>query len=362
MTIYLLGAFLLSMVCGAFFTPAILDFCKRKKLYDIPNERKVHTKAIPRLGGISFFPSMMLAFSIMLVIMAHTKAEESSINIWSASYLAGLAVIYIVGIVDDLIGLKAMTKFTAQIFSACLLPMTGLYINNLYGLFGIYEIPEFVGIPLTVFLIVFIDNAINLIDGIDGLASSVSLLAMGGFLAYFVHYGVFMNTYSILVAGMMGALVAFIYFNMFGTTERNTKIFMGDSGSLSLGFTLGFLAVKTAMDNEEAWAFRPEAVLVPITLLFVPTVDVVRVTFYRLFHHRPVFDADKNHIHHKLMQTGMSQHQALFFILVLSSVIIATNYTLFPDCPTTLILALDIVIYSLVNLWMNRQIKKVANA
>jgi UDP-N-acetylmuramyl pentapeptide phosphotransferase/UDP-N-acetylglucosamine-1-phosphate transferase len=157
MIIYLLGAFWVSLICGLVFTPLILDFCKRKRLYDIPNERKVH-----------------------------------------------------------------------KIATACLLPFAGLYINNLYGMFGIHEIPYWLGVPLTVFIIVFIDNAINLIDGIDGLAASLSFLALSGFLAYFVYNDVFVYTYTIIVAGMMGALVAFAYFNLFGKAERNTKIFIGD--------------------------------------------------------------------------------------------------------------------------------------
>ena len=240
MTIYLLGAFLLSLICGLVFTPIILDYCKRKKLYDIPNDRKVHKNAIPRMGGISFFPSMITAFIVILTLVPITDEHTLPVTIWSAIFMMGLFLIYITGIIDDLIGLNATTKFAVQIFTGCLLPFAGLYINNLYGLFGIYEIPNYIGIPLTVFMMVFIDNAINLIDGIDGLASGLSLLALMGFLAYFVHYEVFVHTYSILVAGLIGALIAFSYFNLFGSAERNTKIFMGDSGSLSLGFTLGF--------------------------------------------------------------------------------------------------------------------------
>lgn len=359
MTLYLLGAFFFSMICGAIFTPLILDYCKRKKIYDIPNDRKVHSTAIPRLGGISFFPSMILAFCISLVFLSWENPNSLPINIWSASYLVGLAIIYIVGIIDDLTGLNASTKFTAQIFTACLLPLTGLYINNLYGLFGIHEIPNYIGIPLTIFIIVFIDNAINLIDGIDGLAGSLSLIALSGFLYYFIHYDVYSYTYSVLVAGLIGALLVFLYFNLFGKPEKNTKLFMGDSGSLSLGFTLGFLAVKCAMDNGNIWPQRPEALLVPATLLFVPAADVVRVTLYRLFHHQPLFNADKNHIHHKLMKTGLNQHQALLAILALSIAICLLNVVLYlpAGLSPTLILFIDITVYCMANACINLQIK-----
>ena len=203
-------------------------------------------------------------------------------------------------------------------------------------------------------MMVFIDNAINLIDGIDGLASGLSLFALIGFLVYFNYYDVFMHTYSILVAGLIGALIAFSYFNLFGSAERNTKIFMGDSGSLSLGFILGFLAIKCASNNPTIWPPRSEALLVPITLLFVPMADVVRVTLYRLIHHKPLFAADKNHIHHKLMRSGMSQYQALLTILGLAVAYAAINFGLYPLLNFTWIIVVDVLIYSLVNVCINQ--------
>ena len=361
MTIYLLGAFILSLACGAVFTPAIIDFCKRKNLYDLPSGRKVHHYAIPRLGGISFFPSMVLAFAACLIVISTNGGIDHPFSIWSASYLVGLGIIYITGIVDDLIGLTAKTKFLAQIIAASLLPLSGLYINNLYGLFGIYEIPYWTGVAFTIFAIVFIDNAINLIDGIDGLAGSISLLALGGFLGYFVSHEVFRYTYTILAAGMMGALVAFLYYNIFGKTEKNTKIFMGDSGSLSLGYTLGFFAIKTAMDNPAVWfTMRSDGFIYPLVLLFVPIADVVRVSFYRLFHNKPLFEADKNHIHHKLMHAGLSQHQALVFILAFSVVIYAISYLLYGQLPSTFIVIIDMLLYTIVNFILNIRIKAIS--
>jgi len=360
MIIFLLGAFILSMVCGLIFTPLIIDFCKQKNLYDIPNERKVHKKAIPRLGGISFFPSMLIAVVIILLFFPTTEKNTLPINIWTIVFLMGLLLIYAIGILDDLVGLKPTTKFFVQIITASLLPFAGLYVNNLYGLMGIYEIPAYVGIPLTVFIIVFIDNAINLIDGIDGLASGLSLLALCGFLVYFIHYEVFMNTYCILVAALMGALVAYSYFNLFGKTENNTKIFMGDSGSLSLGYILGFLAIKCAMDNTLVWPYHHDGLIVPITLLFVPTADVVRVSLHRLIHHQPLFSADKNHIHHKLMRTGLTQHQTLAFILIMALCYILVNSLLYPIVSLTGIVIIDIFLYCMVNVCINSKTKATA--
>ena len=121
MILYLLVAFLLSTICGFAFTPAILDFCKRKNLYDIPNARKIHKTSVPRLGGISFIPSMMTSFVVLLSFFAYSREQQIVVNIWSAGFLIGAMILYIVGIIDDLIGLNAKTKFSAQIASACLL-------------------------------------------------------------------------------------------------------------------------------------------------------------------------------------------------------------------------------------------------
>ncbi len=357
MTIYLLGAFILSTLCGFIFTPLILDFCKKKKLYDIPNDRKIHKNAIPRLGGISFFPSMLTAFFVILLFIPTIEPYTLPINVWTVLFLVGLLMIYCVGIIDDLVGLNATTKFFVQIITASLLPFAGLYVNNLYGLFGVYEIPYNIGVPLTIFIIVFIDNAINLIDGIDGLAAGLSMIALIGFLCYFIYYGVYTNTYCIMIAGMIGALLSFSYFNLLGKIERNTKIFMGDSGSLFLGYILGFLSVKCTMENSLIWPTRQDSLIVPLTLLFVPIADVVRVTLHRIYHMRPLFLADKNHIHHKLMRTGLTQHQTLLFILIIALCYIGLNSILYYLIPLTLIVIIDALIYCIINIGINLKIK-----
>ena len=149
----------MSIVCGFIFIPLILNFCEKKGLYDLPNERKVHKNAIPRLGGISFMPSMLVAFvAALLMSDNYTGERQVTMSLWSCFFLVSLLLIYGVGIIDDLTGLGAKTKFTVQIMAACLMPLSGLYINNLYGFCGINEIPAWVGMPLTVFIIVFIDD------------------------------------------------------------------------------------------------------------------------------------------------------------------------------------------------------------
>lgn len=347
MTIFLLLpllAFLLSVVCGFVSIPRILDFCKRKNLYDIPNARKVHKNAIPRLGGVSFLPSMVIATLIALVVLTYNyRGGKLEINTWAVSFAIGLILVYAVGLVDDLIGLPPMTKFIVQIIAAVLLPLSWLYINDFYGFMGFYSIPYYIGMPLTVFVLVFVMNAMNLIDGIDGLSGSLSLIALAGFFYCFYREGLLV--YCILIAGLSGVIVAFLYFNIWGNAEKGQKIFMGDSGSLTLGYILGTLLVKFSMNNPNVMPYRRESMLLAVTLLMVPTFDVVRVILVRMLHRKPIFNADKNHIHHKLMRAGLTQHQALIVIIALALFFIVLNFSLYNFIPATLIIAIDVVIY-----------------
>jgi len=347
-----IGAFLISMFCGFVTIPLILNYCKDKKLYDIPNERKIHTSQVPRLGGISFMPSMILSFIIALIVLRYqNQGQKIEINLWSLYFMISLILIYAVGIVDDLIGLGSNIKFLVQIISASLLPLSGLYINNLYGFFGIYELPFWIGAPLTVLTIVFIDNAMNLIDGIDGLCASLSLLALVGFLHFFWHEGLYI--YCILVVGLAGVLIPYLYFNVFGKTEKNLKIFMGDSGSLTLGFILGFLLVKYTMVNRAVMPFCETRMPIAFSLLIVPTFDVVRIIIHRIKIHQPIFKADKSHIHHKLMRAGLTMHQVLIFIILLAITFLIINALLYPLIGFTMIFLLDIVLYTMFHVTLN---------
>lgn len=347
-----LGTFLLSMVCGFVFIPIITKFCLDKKLYDIPDSRKVHKKPIPRLGGISFVPSMLLTSVIVLFIMNKDLNNNNniSVNLWSVYFCISLFIIYFTGIIDDLIGLNAPVKFTAEIVATIIMPIAGLYINNLYGLFGIYGIPFWIGAPLTVLVMVFTCNAINLIDGIDGLSASLTLIALTGFFIGFYRDDMFF--YCLMIISLMGVLMPFLCYNMFGNIEKKQKIFMGDSGSLSLGFILGFLAVKYCMDTPRV-AYNPLRIMWSWTLLAIPCFDVVRVFFYRIKNHRSPFQPDKNHIHHKLMACGLSQHLALAVIISLELLLIGVNAIISSTISQSIILIIDILLYSVANFTIN---------
>lgn len=351
-------AFLFSTVCGFVFIPLILNFCKEKNLYDIPNSRKLHKNAIPRLGGISFLPSMLIAM-VLSIAVANNQGQggnQVTFSLWSLYFFISLLLIYGVGIIDDMIGLSAKSKFVVQIVASSLLPFSGLYLNNFYGFMGIDEIPCLIGAPLTVFVIVFISNAINLIDGIDGLAAGLSLIGLGGFLFCFMREGIL--AYALLIAGLMGVLIPFLYFNMLGSPDRNRKIFMGDSGSLTLGFILGFLVVKYSMDNPNVKVWHDDCLLLSYTFVIVPVFDVVRVSLLRICHRRPIFEADKNHLHHKMLRMGLTQHQVLVCILLLALGFIVFNALLHQVIGGELIVGIDIVVWIIFQQFVNMGIRK----
>lgn len=356
-TTYIIIAFMLSACCGLIMIPALLRFCQKRKLYDLPNIRKVHHTLVPRLGGTAFMPSMALSASIVIVVISLTGNNHKIVlSTWSLAMMLSAMIIYCVGVVDDIFGLDAKVKFTMQIIASAIIPFCGLWINNLYGLFGIHEIPAYLGMPLTVFLFVFIDNAFNLIDGIDGLAATLAILALIGFIYCFSPYDLI--AYEVMIAGLIGILVSYLRYNLWGNAEKGNKIFMGDSGSLTLGFILAFLFVKAIAVNPNVMPMSTRRVLIAYSLLIIPTYDVVRVVLHRLRWKKPIFDADKSHIHHKLMELGLSQHQALISILSLAIGYIVINLIMYDlvGIDLTIILLIDIATYTIFQICISKRL------
>ncbi len=234
-------AFVISVVFTGVLIPQILLVSFRKKLFDQPDARKIHHSAVPRLGGIAFMPVALFTIAFLLgvsVLLGHGEMVDGLRGeVLEFSFaLCALILLYLVGMADDLIGVQYRAKFAVQILCAVLLVASGVWINNLYGLFGIHELPRAVGWPLTVFVVVFVINAVNLIDGIDGLASGLSGVALFFYGVVFIGMGRYM--YAMLAFVTLGALVSFFYYNVFGNAEKHKKIFMGDTGSLTIGIIL----------------------------------------------------------------------------------------------------------------------------
>lgn len=351
------ATFLLAAFCAGIVIPQILLIAFRKKLFDEPDERKIHHLAIPRLGGIAFQP--LIFFSLILVLgLNETFGTADACNLTLDGFmplaytLCASILIYLVGIADDLIGVRYRAKFIIQILCAALLICGGTCLDNLHGMFMLHGLPQFVAWPLTALLLVYIINAINLIDGLDGLASSLSACAC---LIYGVAYLVQGDMVCAMLAfGTLGVLVPFFYYNVFGNPERHLKIFMGDTGSLTIGLLLSFLSIR--MTSYETITDFPQYNVAVIALapLLLPCMDVVRVFMRRLRRHKNPFMPDKTHIHHKLLMLGLSHHAAMITIIVASLLLTVMNVLLSACININLLLLLDIAVWVVANIVISR--------
>lgn len=359
----LIAAFVSAVALGRMIIPNILIISLRKRLFDVPDERKVHKRPVPRLGGVTFFPVILFSlcvFTAVRLLMGHGP-EESKVDRLVCEFLflmGGLTLLYIIGIGDDLVGVRYRRKFLAQILSAAMFPISGVYINCFYGLFGIYMVPAVVGIPLTMLLVVFITNAINLIDGIDGLASGLSMVALLVFGVLFVHYQ--MWSYAMLAFVTVGVIIPFFSYNVFGDADMGRKIFMGDTGSLTLGYILSFFVIRYCMYEPDMLllTMKSSPVLVSFSVLMVPCLDVVRVVLRRARNKKPLFMPDKTHIHHKFLAMGFSPRKVLVTIQLMSACFCVFTIVGIRYLNNTLVFVIDVVVWTLLNLWFNRVIRK----
>lgn len=358
----IISAFVSAVILGRIIIPNILIISLRKRLFDVPDERKVHKRPIPRLGGVTFFPVILFSlcvFTAVRLMTGHGPADTSTTDLVCEFLFltGGLTLLYIVGIADDLIGVRYRKKFLVQIISAAMFPLSGLYINNFYGLFGIYLIPAEVGIPLTMLLVVFITNAINLIDGIDGLASGLSMVALLVFGVLFVHFH--MWSYAMLAFVTVGVIIPFFSYNVFGSADLGRKIFMGDTGSLTLGYILSFFVIKYCMyEPDMLLTMKTSPVLVSFSVLMVPCLDVIRVVLRRVRNKRSLFMPDKTHIHHKFLAMGFSPRRALVTIQLMSACFCAFTIVAILYMNNTLVFVIDVVVWTLLNLWFDHVINR----
>lgn len=336
-------AFAASAFVSLLAIPFIIGYCKIYHLYDQPNARKVHKQAIPRLGGMVFLPAMVIGLFISLQL----RYGNGEIELRTSTMLMilGAIMIYVIGFIDDLKGMHARTKFMIQTIAALFMPLCNLQINDLHGFLGLHAIPLWASYPLTVFVILLIVNAINLIDGIDGLASSLSMLILGSYTILYLDLNA--QLFYLLCASLTGSVLMFFLFNMFGKTGH-WKTFMGDTGSLFLGYVIAYVAIKYQMSNSAIFDYRDNSLLISWTLVFIPCIDVIRVALFRLKNGKGMFDADKTHIHHLVMQAGANMHTALVSILLLFVCFCLINWGLYTfKLNITWIILTDITVYGL---------------
>ena len=340
--LYLVIGFVVSMATSMVVLPWLLHLSKKRGLYDIPNERKVHSNKIPRIGGMIFFPSVAVAVIVLLFLENNFSDSPDMVRLTSVIVMVGVSLIYFIGVVDDIFGLGAKFKFGIQMIAAAVMPACNMCIDNLHGLFGIYELPLFLAWPITMFIIMLVVNAMNLIDGIDGLSSSLAVVALVSFTILYVGIGAYVC--GLLSVSLLGSVLVFMRYNVFGDERKNTKVFMGDAGSLILGYSFAVLFIKYAT---HFYVSSAESMAVSFSLLTVPVFDLVRVAFVRLFQGKSIFAADKQHIHHICLDAGMTMRRAVAVIVALQlTIIIVTAAMSHVGIDINLVLFADILIFA----------------
>lgn len=355
-TLFLAGSFLIALLLGIVMIPNILLVSYRKRLFDLPDPRKVHTCPVPRLGGISFLPAIVITFALIMGFrILHGIPVENlplSRTLYEfLFYIVGAMLLYLTGVQDDLIGVGYRRKFLIQILAALLLVGCGDWIRSLGGLFGIYDLPAWLGIPLTVFLVVYITNAINLIDGIDGLASGLCCISLA--MLTYMHIYVGQYVYAFLALATLGILIPFWCYNVFGNAQKGHKLFMGDTGSLTLGYILSFLVIHLSFVHFDEVEHTNPSLAIALSTLIVPLFDVVRVVLHRVRTGKSPFLPDKNHFHHKLLRTGMRVRWVMVTILAISLFFIGMTLLLLPYCNVTYILIIDIILWIALHLYLD---------
>ena len=317
----LILGFLFSFLITYFSIPVIIKISRIKNLMDEPGERSSHLRKIPNLGGVAIFFSL----GVCAPIFAYELFDRYKF------LFASFIILFFVGVMDDIMVLRAYKKLLAQILvSALVVVGSDVRIRSLFGLFGIDEINYFVSVIVSILTFIILINAFNLIDGIDGLAGSYTMLTSALFGVSFYRLGEVNAPLVVLCAILIAASFGFLIYNL--SNKRNTKIFMGDTGSMILGFLLAFTGISFIeifiAKRDEVFYHLQSAPVVAIAILILPIIDTLTVIITRLYHKKSIFSADKNHIHHKMLNLGLTHRRCTAYIIVYYLFIILAAYFL----------------------------------
>lgn len=312
----ILIAFASALIITWYYIPKVITVVKQRHLEDKPGFHKIHKADVPTLGGIGIFGGFIFGFLIGV------NGYMPGLSYFTAS----VVFLLFVGIKDDLVYLNPKKKFFGELGAAILVAVfTNIHITHLHGFMGADAIGALNSLIITVVLMIIIINAVNLIDGIDGLAASVGIIASVAFGTFFFLSGDY--GYTVMAAALLGALIAFLRYNMAGGP---LKIFMGDSGSLVIGFTLAVFAIhfNELVANGNPVVRLESAPSIAIAILIVPLYDTLRVSVLRLRARKSIFIGDKRHLHHMMLRAGLTHRQATLYISLCNILIIAVAFLL----------------------------------
>lgn len=336
----------LAFLITFFAIPVIIQIARDKKLFDEPDERKVHKVVIPTLGGLGIFAGFIIA-----MLMGVPLNVSGEIQYFAAASI----VIFFLGMKDDILIISASKKLIGQLIAAgIIIRFGGVQLTNMHGFLGIYELPHIASVILTMFTVVVITNSFNLIDGIDGLAGSLGFLTATVFGTYFYMNG--QSAYAVMAFSLAGSLISFLIYNF-----SPAKIFMGDTGSLLLGLINSILVIKfinLAGTTDIPYPLASSPAL-GFAILILPLFDTLRVFGLRLLDRRSPFSPDRNHIHHFLLDLGLSHRQIALTCVGTNILLIALAVSLRHLGTTTIVLILLALSWTLTGIVFYLRQKKL---
>jgi len=306
--------FFAALLISAFSVPRIIIIAKMKRLFDLPdNNRKIHKEVVPNLGGIAIFFSTMIVASSFIIY-------RSDSNWWNYIVSATL-ILFIIGLKDDILVITPLKKLLVQLLTAAIAVFfADIRLQSLQGILGIHEMPYWLSCTFSIIGITFVTNAFNLIDGVDGLAGTISVLCtftLGVSLSFQGNYNGAIYSFA-----LMGGVMGFLYYN-----RSPAKIFMGDSGSLFLGFSIAILCILFINSFVPHRIFSmfvhssKGALIIALAILFVPVFDSFRVFITRIANGKHPFHADRIHLHHYLLDLGFG-HSRVVSVLIVANLLI----------------------------------------
>lgn len=341
----------LSILLAMYIIPRILVVSVKKDLTLPPRLSDKGHRSVPRLGGVSLFPILVISVGAAIVfcmfedwdLLLIGKPESSFVQYLLT--LAGLTTMYLLGVMDDLIGVSLVSKLVIEFLAAALIPLSGLWLQDFHGLLGIYELPYIIGLPTTILTVMFISNAIPMLDDVDGLASGMAIIAFAvlGFLSWVAE-----EPFLLMVcAAMVGMLFPFFFRNVLGWRIGWRNIYLGDTGGLTIGYMLSFVVI--ALSRLGGSKLPEGIIMVCFGTLLIPSFDVLRVVVMRTINHRSIFQRDNNHIHHRLMMGGMGPFCVLMTLMAVSAFFILFNVVgVWLDWNLSLLLVGDVICWTVL--------------
>jgi UDP-GlcNAc:undecaprenyl-phosphate GlcNAc-1-phosphate transferase len=310
-----------------FGIPSVIKIARKKELYDEPGDRTSHIEPTPRLGGAMIFAGVIL--SSVLFTNLDTAFRLKYI-------IAGMLILFFIGIKDDIISLSPFKKAFGQLFASLIIVIPGnIRVTDFYGLFGINNPGIILSVLVTLFMLMFLINSMNLIDGIDGLASGIGIVGSVVFGTWFSLNNEF--SYGVMCFSLTGSLLAFFWYNVF---SKSYKIFLGDTGSMLIGFLLMVFAIQFLKMNENNLSNLRISIAPSLTfaILIIPVFDTLRIILIRVLNKRPISKGDHNHLHHKILNISNSHLKATFSILIVNILLIVLTY-LFRNLGNTVLIS-----------------------